>query len=373
MNQPPVFSPQLQEMQALATSGARAVETFERDGALHLVVPQLAEDIPGQAPSMTEGNSDTDTLVYRWGGAAFALHQRLPVPGGEDAESFEIGGELYLATASLRSGAGPYNMVTTSVIWRWRDGRFEPFQSVPSVAAKQWTHFSLQGRHFLLLAQGAHMPGHAAIAPQAASVIFQWNGERFEPFQEIESAWGYNARYFEHAGQHFLAYADHVAPSRLLRWNGERFEDHQVFEGGSGRAFCFFRYGGQAWLVFARLLGETTLYRWDGGAFEPFQTLSGPGGRELLWLDTPDGGCLVKVNFIRGTREAPQTALLSQLMVWRDGRLQECATFDTRGGTDAAHFTWQGRRFLAVSNSLSAEVRFAEHTRIFAFQDRSPA
>ena len=89
MNQPPVFSPQLQEMQALATSGARAVETFERDGALHLVVPQLAEDIPGQAPSMTEGNSDTDTLVYRWDGAAFALHQRLPVPGGEDADEGE--------------------------------------------------------------------------------------------------------------------------------------------------------------------------------------------------------------------------------------------------------------------------------------------
>ena len=140
----------MKHIQDLDTSGARAVETFVFQETRYLVVPQLALDVPGQPAQMTLGDSNTETLVYCWQNSQFVLHCKLDVPGGEDAEFFQIGERGFLATASLRSGAGPYDLNAESVIFEICAGVFSPFQRVPTFAAKQWKHFSFDGRHFLL-------------------------------------------------------------------------------------------------------------------------------------------------------------------------------------------------------------------------------
>jgi hypothetical protein len=366
-------SPRLQEVQRLPTSGARAVAPFVCDGHTYLAVPQLARDIEGQRPSMMLGDSDTDMPIYRWEsngpqGGRFVEHQRLAVPGGEDAEFFEIGARRFLATASLRSGAGPYRMDPGSTLFEWKDGRFEPFQTFATFAAKQWTHVAFSTRHFLVLAQGvtAH-DGNAG--PNARSTIFEWNGERFDALQELPSAWGYNACGFEIGGTRLLAYADHAEPSRLFAWTGRTFEPQQTFDGKSGRAFCRFDANGHEWLAFANLLGESFLYRWDGVGFVLHQMLSGPGGREFEWLpDGRGGGHLVQVNFIHGSREAPQPVLESFVHGWGGERFEVIARFGTSGGTDAAGFTVDGVRYLAVSNSLDASLRFRTDTCIYRIE-----
>jgi hypothetical protein len=227
----------LHEVQRLPTSGARAVAPFGCDGHTYLAVPQLARDIAGQQPSMMLGDSNTEMPVYRWHDGRFVEHQRLAVPGGEDAEFFAIGARRFLATASLRSGAGPYRMDPGSTLFEWKDGRFEPFQTFATFAAKQWTHVAFGTRHLLVLAQGvtAH---DAGAGPNARSTVFEWNGERFHALQELPSAWGYNACGFELGGTPLLAYADHAEPSRLFAWTGHTFEPRQTFDGKSGRAFC---------------------------------------------------------------------------------------------------------------------------------------
>lgn len=357
----------LREVQRLPTSAARAVEPFAIDGVQYLAVAQLSVDIPGTAPGMGAGDSDVDLWVYRWEGAGFTEFQRLPVPGGEDAEFFDLEGRHFLATASLRSGHGPYDMSPPSVIYEFVNGRFEPFQQIVGTAAKQWHFFRVQGRHFLALAQGA--AGHGAPVDKAAqSALFEWDGERFVPFQTVESAWGYNWLAFEVQGRTLLAYADHIAPSRLLVWNGTAFETLQVLAGTSGRAFCHFHASGADWLVFANLLGETWLLRWDGAQFAPHQRLSGPGGREFEWLPSPDGadgGHLVQVNFIHGSREAPIPELQSVVYRWQGDGLAPVQSFDTSGGTDAAAFTVGGVPYLAVANSLSGSLHFRTDSRIY--------
>ena len=356
----------LRELQRLPTSGARAVEPFSHAGEQYLAVPQLAMDRAEQPASMTLGNSDVDLIVYRWVAGAFAEHQRLPVPGGEDAEFFAIGERRFLATASLRAGTGPYEMQVQSTVYEWKRDRFKPFQCFDTYAAKQWTHFRIGVLHFLALAQGALLPG-AQVANQR-STIFQWNGARFEWLQEIDSAWGYNWLHFELAGEHLLAYADQAKPSHLLRWNGKHFDKLQTLDGSSGRAFCFFQAAGDDWLAFACLHGDTVLYRWQEDRFVPHQTLSGPGGREFEWLPGAAHGeedRLVQINFIAGTREAPQPSMTSLVHAWRDGGLVVVDGFDTSGSTDAAAFTVNGKRCLAVSNSLSADVRFRTETLIY--------
>ena len=356
----------LEPIPRLSTSGARAVEPFLQNGERFLAVPQLAVDIAGQPPALTAGDSDTELLVLRLQDGRFEEFQRLPVPGGEDAEHFEIDGRSFLATASLKRGKGPYEMALASTIFEWRGGRFEPFQRIDTFAAKQWTFFALDGRRFLALAQGvAH--GAEPPPPGAQSRLYEWNGDRFVPFQDIASAWGYNWLAFDAGGRSWLAYADHAVPSRLLQWNGKAFEEAQLLEGASGRAFCHFRAGGEDWLVFACLLHETWLLRLQEGRFVRHQRLSGPGGRELAWIPAGEGGHLVQTNFIEGSREAPQPVLRSVVYAWRDGRLEVVDDFQTIGGTDAAAFAVGAETWLAVSNSLDRNLRFLGETCIYRF------
>ena len=354
----------LKLVQRLNTSGARAVEAFVHAGTQYLAVAQLARDIPGRPAQMNGGDSNMETLVYRWKEGGFVEHQRLCVAGGEDVEFFKIADRAFLATASLRTGADPYELNVHSVLFEFVNGQFEPLQSFPTFAAKQWKHFAIGKRHFLALAQGVVIDGVTANHP-SQSCIFEWDGSRFLPFQNISSLWGYNWIYFEVGGQSLLGYADHIERSRLLRWNGSAFEDLQYLDGHGGRALCFFEKEGDGWLAYARLHEESLLYRWVDNRFVCHAPLSGPGGREFEWFEAAGRTYLVQINFLHGSRESPQTALQSSVSEFRDGQLVTVETFPTLGGTDAAAFEVDECMYLAVANSLTADVRFRADSHIY--------
>jgi hypothetical protein len=354
----------LQLVQRLQTSGARAVAPFVHAGTQYLAVAQLARDIPGRPPQMNGGDSNVEALVYRWQDGGFVEHQRLCVAGGEDVEFFTIADRAFLATASLRTGAGPYELNAHSTLFEFIDGRFEPLQTFATFAAKQWKHFEIGERHFLALAQGVVMDGVTSTHP-SQSFILEWDGSRFLPFQDIPSKWGYNWEYFAVGGELFLGYADHIERSRLLRWNGSEFEEFQYLEGSGGRTLCFFEAAGGRWLAFARIHEESLLYRWSDDRFVRHESLSGPGGREFEWFETAVTGYLVQVNFLQGSRESPQTALQSTVFEFRDGKLAPVDTFPTLGGTGAAAFQIGGCTYLAVANSLTEDVRFRADSHIY--------
>ena len=80
----------LKEALRLPTSGARAVERFVVEGEAYLAIPQLAEDLPQTEPNINGGNSNTTVLLYRRAADTYIEQQRLPSPGGEDAEFFSL-------------------------------------------------------------------------------------------------------------------------------------------------------------------------------------------------------------------------------------------------------------------------------------------
>ena len=127
----------------------------------------------------------------------------------------------------------------------------------------------------------------------------------------------------------------------------------------------FFRADGQAWLAFANLTGESFLYRWHADRFLLHQSLGGPGAREFAVAQTSGALYLMQVNFIHGTPAAPKTDLLSRLYQWQQGQLAVVEEFPTFGATDAAVFTADGQIFVAVSNSLSRDIRFREDSVIY--------
>ena len=354
----------LSEHQRLPTSGARTALPFTLEGNLLLAVPQLSEDIPGQDAHMNAGNSDVDAIIYRWENGQFEEHERLFTPAGEDILVFAIGEDLFLGTASIRTGSGPYEMNAFANIYRRERGAWVPFQAIPTFAGKQLYHFTFDGRHFLGLAQGVTLP-HAQPQHPSESCIFEFRGDRFELFQVLDGKWGYNWHFFQIDGQRFLAYADHTSPSLVYRWDGASFMPFQTFSEQTGRAFTSFAQDGHFYLVHAAIQGDTKLHRWDGATFVEQQVLGGPGGREFELIRTTDNLYLVRICFILGTPADPKTDLLSQIYRWSDGGFVLVGEFPTFGGTDANAFTADGERYLAVSNSLTPEVRFRQDTVIY--------
>lgn len=352
--------------QRLATSGARTALPFRLDGELCLAVPQLAQDRGEPVAGMNAGDSDVDLLLYRWRDGQFVEDGRLPVPGGEDALLAELRGETLLCTASVRTGAGPYDLNATSRLFRRAGDAWVPAIELDTFAAKQWYHFSFDGREFLALAQGVTVPTASPRVPRE-SCIFEWRDGRLEPFQTLEGRWGYNFAYHEIGGERLLAYADHTSPSLLYRWDGDRFAPHQTLVERGGRAFRFFEQDGATWLAVAAIDGESTLHRWDGARFVAHQSLGGPGGREFELIRRGDTLYLVRIRFIEGTPHDPKTDLLSEVHRWQDGGFVLASRFPTFGGTDACAFEADGERFLAVSNSLTADVRFRQDSVIYRF------
>ena len=354
----------LTEQQRIPTSGARAVQPFTVDGLDLLAVPQLALDVPGGPVGMNGGDSETELLLLRRQDRRYVPFATLPAPGGEDAEFFTVNGRAFLAVASIRSGSGPYAYVTNSWIHEWVDGRFVPFQAVPTFAAKQWKHWTVGDRHFLGLAQGVSLP-HVT-EPNRDSVIMEWDGTSFVPFQDVPSRWAYNWHAFSMGSTSFLAHADHLDGARLLRWDGNGYVPHQPLLERAARAFATFERQGHYYLLVAGLEDPPRLLRWDSDRFAPLQQLEGLGARELTVFERAGRLFVARVNFILGTPQQPRPSLLSQVYAWGGGGLHVVAEFPTCGGTDVAVVDDGDDLQLLVSNALTPEVRFAASTVVYA-------
>ncbi|HEX3713803.1 MAG TPA: hypothetical protein VHV09_13510 [Trebonia sp.] len=360
----------LTETQRIPTSGARAAEHVPVAGFDLLAIPQLARDIPGAPPGMNGGDSDTELLLMRRHDRMYVPWLTLPAPGGEDAEFFTVGDRSFLAVASIRTGAGPYDFEAKSRIFEWQGGRFVPFQDVPTFAAKQWKHWEVDGRHFLGLAQGVIPPpghrdagqGHTA---NRDSVVYEWTGESFDEFQRIPSRWAYNWHAFQACGEFFVAHAEHAGPSVLYRWDGVKLQPQQTLAAESGRAFASFTDDdGVTYLVVACIAAPSRVLRLDGGRFTEAQVLDGLGAREVKVARCAGRTLVIRINFILGTPADPQPALDSQVYEWDGGKLREVATVPTCGGTDVAVITHEDDDAveLVVTNSLTPELRFAAQT-----------
>jgi hypothetical protein len=365
----------LTAVQRIPASGARAVEPVRVGGRDVLAIPQLAKDTPEAPPGMNGGDSDTDLLLLNRAGDRYDLWATLPAPGGEDAEFFTIGDRSFLAVASIRTGAGPYDYDARSAIFEWRNGQFVPFQYIQTFAAKQWKHWQIDGRHFLGLAQGvAFPPGHGAEEQSVNrdSVVYEWTGESFTEFQIIPSRWAYNWHAFEAGGEFFVAHAEHAGPSQLYRWDGVRLVSHQALAQQSGRAFATFNDGGETYLVVACIQAPTRLLHLTDHQFTEVQVLDGLGARELAVARCAGRTLLIRINFILGTPADPHPELDSQVYEWDGGKLHEVATFPTCGGTDVAVLSdgdsdghgdaTAGSVELIVTNSLTPDLRFAAET-----------
>lgn len=356
----------LEEVQRLETSAARDATLFTMEGTQYLAIPQMAEDVPGTEANMNGGNSDVDSLVFVRRHGKFEVFQRIPSHGGEDAEYFSTGGKSYLAICGVRSGSDPYNASTYAVIYAFDGKRFYPVQNLPTFAAKQCRWFTIGERRFLAIANGVTAEG---ISGDPNSQIYEWIDGRFEPFQAIPSRWGYNWTFFEEGGETWLVFVDHLDGWTLYRWTGAQFEAVTNTVETGARAMTHFRIDGDSYFAYANILGTSRIYRFEDGVVEKFQAFEGAGGREFHFFEADDERYLVRINFISGERTAPVTALQSQVYRWDGTGFAEAQSLPTFGGTDADSFTDGSGEYVVVSNSLSEDIRFRVDSVVYRVRD----
>lgn len=351
--------------QTIEASGTREITPFSINGQRYLAIAQLAKDIPDTKANMNGGNSDVDVIILKEKDARYLPYQRIPSHGNEGSAFFSIDGNHFLAVASIRSGPeAPYNMQTYSKLYRWDGKKFYPVQQFFALATKQWKHFQIGTRHFLAQANGVTTTESSSNSP-TDSIIYEWDGTQFKHFQTIPSTWAYSWEFFTLEGKHYLALADHIKQSVLYRWNGKEFVAHQVFAEAGGRAFKYFRINNQPMLAFAVISNDSKLYQYQNGQWQLKQILEGTGGRNFTFFSRNNQNYLLRINFIQGTREQPITALKSPLYRWEKDKFVVAQELDTFGGVSAELFTQGKNRFIAVANSLSKDIRFKVKSVIY--------
>ena len=317
---------------------------------------------------MNGGNADVDVLIYRWQKGRFEVYQRLPGHGNESSEFFQIGNKKFLAIASIHSGPkSPFVSPSYSMLYEWDGKRFVPIQQFYCYASKSWKYFNLGDRHFLALANGVVLPNSKA-KHDTSSTIYEYNGQKFAPFQTIPSSWAYQWEFFTIAGTHFLGLTDHLNPSKLYRWDGQQFKPFQEFGDNGGRAFTYFTIQDQHYLAFANISHSSVLYRWNGQSFVQYQEFEGLGGRNFLFLKHGEMPYLLRVNFITGSRTNPKANLTSQLYAWQEGKFKVVQNIETFGGVNATHFKIKAKNYVAIANSLSKDLRFNTPSMVYLFQ-----
>ncbi|XP_034233832.1 uncharacterized protein LOC117640919 isoform X2 [Thrips palmi] len=149
------YGEHLDIVQRLRTSGAKAVTSFTIDSNQYLVVVNHANDA---------GETSLQSTVYRFDvvTGAFVVHQHLRTHAAVDASFFTMrharGQDHFLAVANeyYQGLDQTKNYETSSVIYKWSDGFFVPFQSLRLVGASRWASYSGPHDEMVLLGTSTH-------------------------------------------------------------------------------------------------------------------------------------------------------------------------------------------------------------------------
>ncbi|CAH3173608.1 unnamed protein product [Porites lobata] len=199
-----------EKYQDLSTSSAHAVEHFTINGDLFLAFANYKSD--------TTGKYNIDSFIYKFNDSTrkFSPYQNISTSGGQDVEYFKISDEHYLAVAN------GYNGVThrlNSVIYRWNGKLFVAFQNLTTQGANGFTFFVIDKEPFLAVSNRYDDVTNQGIN----SVIYRWKNKRFELFQEVATDGSNRSVAFLISNENYIAFANNVKDSVVYKWSGKSF------------------------------------------------------------------------------------------------------------------------------------------------------
>ena len=82
------------------------------------------------ANMQTKTTYRVNSVIYQWNGLKFVVFQNVSTNGASRIIFFKIGKEYFLAVTNWRDDV--------TVIYKWKNGKFDKFQEIPTVTEYRW-------------------------------------------------------------------------------------------------------------------------------------------------------------------------------------------------------------------------------------------
>ncbi|KFZ58018.1 Thrombospondin-type laminin G domain and EAR repeat-containing protein, partial [Podiceps cristatus] len=284
---------------------------------------------------------------------------------------------LFAATANRYTPPG-------SAIYKWTDGKFVPYQNIPTYQAQSWKYFTIGKKIFLAVANFEQND-----RGQEFSVIYKWSHrkEKFIPYQRITTHSARDWEAFVIEGETFLAVVNHREgnnhniDSVIYRWNPRTglFETNQTIPTSGAYDWEFFTIGPYSFLAVANTFNGTStkiyshIYIWLSGSFQLFQSILTFGAadwevfriRDRVFLAVAnshsyEGGMPAPSNFYAINSSIYELNVTAQMFV----KFQDLLTYSA---LDWEFFSVGDDSFLVVANSFDG-VTFSVNSIIYRWQ-----
>jgi hypothetical protein len=367
-----------EEYETIPTLTAHRIIFFTIGKHAYLAVANSASNTGANQPRQEIGS-----VVYKWNGRVWATHQEITTIGAIGLEFFTIDKDHFLAIAQTWNG---YTSLFESPIYKWskRLNKFIPFQKIMTQGAYQWKYFSIDGKHFLAIAnfcsKDPTVKGYGTenintttgrYCPQfnTTSVIYKWDKAKseFSKFQEIFTFGATDFEFFSIEKDHFLAVANfsknynQACPeSQIYKWNKSKryFVLFQEIDSCGATCLAFFSIGNQNYLAVANWANETTtkinsvIYNWNGSEFVSYQEIPTVGAHFWLPFTIGDNHYLQLANFENNEHGINNLDINSAIYIWEEKTLKFklFQWIPTSGALPGCFFLLDCEYYLAIAN-----------------------
>ena len=211
-----------------------------------------------------------NSVIYRWNGKLFVAFQNLLTrQGANDFSFFIIDKESFLAVSNL------YDDVTNSinsVIYIWKNKRFELFQEVATDGSNRSVAFLSNNESYIAFANNVK-----------DSVVYKWSGKSFFKLQTLPKA--NDLKFFNITDSAFLTISSLNENPLIYEWNGTQFGSYLIFLNAAGWGLHPFVICGQNFLGLAdrhnKAMSPLYIYMFSHDQFTTFQKISTTGVMDI--------------------------------------------------------------------------------------------
>ena len=254
----------LEIYQSVPTDGARDAKYFEINGQRYLAIAQYY----GDRTSLGYG---VNSQILKWRNKRFEHIQYLPTKGAHSVAHFNVENDTFIAFANYYDSSYSVN----SHVYKWRSGQFVLFQSIPSLGANSIKHLQIEDLHFIVIAH--HYTGSTH---NTDSKIYLWSGAQFEIFQSIPTFGANDVETFTSNQFTFILFANYYnqntksynVDSIVYIWNGVKFEKFQSIATKGASDFQVFSACDKTYVAIANhYAGSSAIYNVNGAGLQYYQ------------------------------------------------------------------------------------------------------
>ena len=225
---------------------------------------------------------------------------------------------MFLAVANYRDGS---TSSVNSVIYLWNSNQFEKFQEIGTEGASASAAFLINNDTFIAFANSKNTQQGGAVQ----STVFKWSGQEFVKLQSLQTYGAIDVKSFQNINGHtFLAFASrgyngkNNVDSFIFKWDGIQFVHFQSIPTHGAHGLHPFVMCGQTYLGVAN-------HRDDSHGFN--------------------------------TKSVVYQVSGSQFFIYKE--------ISTEGAMDMTSFEYRGHTYLAVASGVTSDWKYNTNSKLF--------